>query len=213
MWELIRAGNVMMIPLGIFSLVGLTVFLERVIALRRHKIIYPEVVEAVATLPASDNYDIAYAIIDRNPGPFATVVRAGLDHAEDEWQIVRDVLQEAGRQEAVKLTRNLNILEIVAAVAPLLGLLGTVTGMIRVFATISTLGLGNPEHLSSGISEAMVTTAAGLIIGIPTLVAYHWLQGRADAIIFDLERYASQTLDYLRQRRQRKGQSAAGGED
>jgi len=212
MWELIRAGNVMMIPLGICSLVGLTVFLERLIALRQSKIIFPEVVEAVATLPASDNHDIAYAITDRNPGPFATVVRAGLDHADDEWQIVRDVLQETGRQEAVKLVRNLNILEIVAAVAPLLGLLGTVTGMIRVFATVSDLGLGNPEHLSSGISEAMVTTAAGLIIGIPTLVAYHWLQGRANAIIFDLERYASQTLDYLRTQAKRRKKAAEGGE-
>lgn len=210
MWELIRAGNIMMIPLGLCSLVGLTVFLERLFALRRSRIIVPEVAEAVATLPASDSSEIAYAIIGRNPGPFATVVKAGLDHAEDEWQITRDVLQETGRQEAVRLVRNLNILEIVAAVAPLLGLLGTVTGMIRVFAAVSTVGLGDPEVMSSGISEAMVTTAAGLIIGIPTLVAFHWLQGRADSIIFDLERYASQTLDFLRERKLRRG--AAGGE-
>ena len=210
MWELIRAGNVMMIPLGLCSLVGLTVFIERLFALRRRRIIVPEVAEAVATLPASDSSEIAYAIIARNPGPFATVVKAGLDHAEDDWEITRDVLQETGRQEAVKLVRNLNILEIVAAVAPLLGLLGTVTGMIRVFAAVSTLGLGDPEHLSGGISEAMVTTAAGLIIGIPTLVAFHWLQGRADAIIFDLERYASETLDFLRERKLRR--AAAGGE-
>ncbi len=205
MWELIRAGNVMMIPLGLCSLVGLTVFLERLFALRQSRIIVPEVAEAVATLPASDSSDIAYAIVERNPGPFATVVKAGLDHALDDWSITRDVLQETGRQEAVKLMRNLNILEIVAAVAPLLGLLGTVTGMIRVFAAVSTLGLGDPEHLSSGISEAMVTTAAGLIIGIPALVAHHWLQGRANAIIFDLERYASQTLDHLRERKLRRG--------
>jgi len=212
MWELIRAGNVMMIPLGLCSLIGLTVFLERLFALRRHRIIFPEVAEAVETLPASDSHDIAYAIIDRYPGPFANVVRAGLDNAEHDWQIVRDVLQETGRQEAVRLVRNLNILEIVAAVAPLLGLLGTVTGMIRVFASISTLGLGDPEHLSGGISEAMVTTAAGLIIGIPALVAHHWLQGRADAIIFDLERYASQILGHLRERGLRRDRSAAGGE-
>ncbi len=213
MWELIRAGNVMMIPLGVCSLIGLTIFLERFFALRRPKIIFPEVVEAVETLPASDSHDIAYAIIERKPGPFANVVRAGLDHADYEWQIVRDVLQESGRQEAVRLVRNLNILEIVAAVAPLLGLLGTVTGMIRVFAAISTVGLGDPEHLSGGISEAMVTTAAGLIIGIPALVGHHWLQGRADVIIFDLERYASQTLDHLRERTLRRTRSTAGGED
>ncbi len=212
MWELIRAGNVMMIPLGLCSLIGLTIFLERLFALRRQRIIFPEVVEAVATLPAGDNHAIAYAILDRNPGPFASVVRAGLDHADYEWQIVRDVLQETGRQEAVRLVRNLNILEIVAAVAPLLGLLGTVTGMIRVFSAISAVGLGDPEHLSGGISEAMVTTAAGLIIGIPALVGHHWLQGRADAIIFDLERYASETLGHLRGRTARRRAAVADGE-
>ena len=110
------------------------------------------------------------------------------------------MLEEAGRQEATKLTRRLGVLETVAAVAPLLGLLGTVLGMIRVFATISVAGLGNPETLSSGISEAMITTAAGLIIGIPALVAHNWLNGRADGIIFQLEFYASKVLDTLRRR-------------
>jgi biopolymer transport protein ExbB len=148
---------------------------------------------------------VARAILDRNPGPFANVVRAGLDHADHDWQIVRDVLQETGRQEAVRIQRHLNILEVVAATAPLLGLLGTVTGMIRVFSGISAVGLQDPEVLSGGISEAMVTTAAGLIIGIPSLVAYHWLQGRADAVIFELERYASQVLGTLRERRVRRG--------
>ncbi len=76
--------------------------------------------------------------------------------------------------------------------------------MIRVFATISMVGMGNPETLSSGISEAMVTTAAGLIIGIPALVAHNWLSGRADRIIFDLEFYSSKVLDTLRRRRIKK---------
>ena len=201
MWELIRSGNVMMIPLGLCSLVGLAVFLERLVALRRGRIIFPEVAEAVETLEASRDFGMAYAILDRRPGPFASIVRAGLDHADADWQIVRDVLQERGRQEAVRLSRYLNELEAVAAVAPLLGLLGTVTGMIRVFAAVRDAGLGNPEVLSGGISEAMITTAAGLIIGIPSLVAYHWLQGRADGIIFEMEQYGSKLLDTLRRRR------------
>ena len=201
MWELIRSGNVMMIPLGLCSLVGLAIFIERLVALRRGSIVYPEVAQAVETLDASRDFGVAYAILDRRPGPFANVVRSGLDHADADWEIVRDVLQETGRQEAVRLSRNLNVLETVAAVAPLLGLLGTVTGMIRVFRVVSTAGLGQPEVLSGGISEAMITTAAGLMIGIPALVAYHWLQGRADGIIFELEQYASKLLDSLRRRR------------
>jgi biopolymer transport protein ExbB len=182
MWEMILAGRYMMIP-------------------RQGRIIVPEIAEAVETLPVSTDLSVAYAICKRRPGPFANVVQAGLDHADNDWTIIRDVLEESGRQEATRLTRRLGILETVAAVSPLLGLLGTVLGMIRVFATISLAGLGNPETLSSGISEAMVTTAAGLIIGIPALVAHNWLNGRADRIIFDLEFYSSKVLDTLRRRR------------
>ena len=200
MWELIRSGNVMMIPLLLCSVVGLAIFLERAYTLRRQRIVIPEIVEAVETLSAGSDFSVAYAICERKPGPFANLVRTGLDHAEDEWEIIRDVLQEAGRQETVRLTRHLRILETVAAVAPLLGLLGTVTGMIRVFTAISAHGLGDAEHLSSGISEAMVTTAAGLMIGIPALVAHNWLEGRAAAIVYELECYASKVLDTLRGR-------------
>ena len=99
MWEMILAGRYMMIPIGIASLVGLAVLLERLYTLRHHRIVVPEIVEAVETLRASEDFSVAYAILDRRPGPFATIVRAGLDHAEDNWQVTRDVLQEAGRQE------------------------------------------------------------------------------------------------------------------
>ncbi len=200
MWEMILAGRYMMIPIAIASFVGLAVIIERWMVLRKGSIIYPEIAEAVETLPASPSLSVAYAICKRRPGPFANVVTAGLDHADNDWTIIRDVLEEAGRQEATRLTRRLGVLETVAAVSPLLGLLGTVIGMIRVFGSVSQTGLNNPEVLSAGISEAMVTTAAGLIIGIPALVAYNWLNGRADRIIFDLEYYSSKVLDTLRRR-------------
>lgn len=200
MWEMILAGRYMMIPIVLASLVGLTVIIERFAVLRRGNIILPEIVEAVETLSVSHELSVAYAICERRPGPFANVLKAGLDHADHDWTIVRDSLEEAGRQEASLLTRRLGVLETVAAVSPLLGLLGTVLGMIRVFAVISLGGIGNPETLSSGISEAMVTTAAGLFVGIPALVAYNWLNGRADRIIFDLEYYSSKVLDTLRRR-------------
>ena len=128
-------------------------------------------------------------------------MRAGLDHANDQWEIARDVLQETGRQEAKRLNRHLNILETIAAVGPLLGLLGTVTGMIRTFSDVSRVGIGDPQELSTGLSEAMITTAAGLIVGIPALVAHNWLAGRVDGIVFELEVYATKVLDTLRRRR------------
>lgn len=204
MWEMILAGRYMMIPISVASLVGLAVIIERFIVINRQRILAPEIAQAVETLSASEDLRVAYAICERRPGPFANIVRAGLDHADNDWTVIRDVLQEAGRQEATRLTRRLGVLETVAAVSPLLGLLGTVLGMIRVFATVSAAGLGNPETLSEGISEAMVTTAAGLIIGIPALVAYNWLNGRADGIIFELEFYSSKVLDTLRRRQLRR---------
>lgn len=200
MWEMILAGRYMMIPIAVASFVGLAVIIERLMVLQKGRIVYPEIAEAVETLAASPNLSVAYAICERKPGPFANVVKAGLDHSENDWTIIRDVLEEAGRQEASRLTRRLGVLETVAAVSPLLGLLGTVIGMIRVFSSVSQTALSNPEVLSSGISEAMVTTAAGLIIGIPALVAYNWLNGRADRMIFELEYYSSKVLDTLRRR-------------
>lgn len=203
MWDLILAGRYMMIPIALCSLVGLAVFLERLLMLRPSRIVVPEIVSAVETLPRASDFSVAYAVCERHPGPFANLVRSGLDNADNAWEIIRDVLQEAGRQEGVRLLRNLRVLETIAAVAPLLGLLGTVVGMIRVFAGISQIGLGDPEVLSSGISEAMVTTAAGLMVGIPALVAHNWLDGRAQGIVFELEVYATRVLDTLRSRRQR----------
>jgi biopolymer transport protein ExbB len=201
MWEIIRAAGPLIYPILLCSCVGLAIFLERLLALRHHKIVIPEIVEAVETLDRASDFSVAYAILDHKPGPFANLVRTGLDHAGDDWEIIRDALQEAGRQESVRLTRHLGILETVAAVAPLLGLLGTVTGMIRVFTAISAQGLGDAESLSGGISEAMYTTAFGLAIGIPALVAHNWLESRAKRIVFDLECYATKVLDTLRRRK------------
>jgi biopolymer transport protein ExbB len=201
LWHWILAGRSMMIPIGLASLVGLAVIIERLIVLRRGRIIVPEIAAAVDTLDSGRDLSVAYALCQGRPGPFANIVKAGLDHAESDWTVIRDVLQEAGRREATLLTRRLGVLETVAAVSPLLGLLGTVLGMIRIFAAVSNAGIGDPEALSGGISEAMVTTAAGLFIGIPALVAYNWLNGRADRVIFELETYASKLLDSLRRRR------------
>jgi len=209
MWDLILAGRIMMVPIALCSLVGLAVFLERLIVLRRHRIVVPEIVSTVETLPRATDFSVAYAVCERHPGPFANIIRAGLDHADSDWQITKDVLQEIGRQESVRLMRNLRALETIAAVAPLLGLLGTVTGMIRTFAVAAGGGLGDPELLSSGISEAMITTAAGLIVGIPALVGYHWLEARANGIVFDIEVYATRLLDTLRSRRHGRPQGAS----
>ncbi len=201
MWHVIRAGGPVMIPILLCSLVGIAVIIERMIVLRRQRIIVPELRGAVESLEADTDFAVALSLIQRHPGPFANIIKSGLSHAGDDWLIIRDALQESGRQEAVLLMRNLGILETVAAVSPLLGLLGTVIGMIRLFSAISLGGMGHSEQLAGGVSMALVTTAGGLIIGIPTLFAHNWLLGRAQSIVYDLEVYAAKVLDTLRRRR------------
>ena len=178
MWEMILAGRYMMIPITLASLVGLAVIIERVIVLNRNRIVVPEIAEAVETLSASDDLKVAYAICEHRPGPFANIVRAGLEHADNDWTIIRDVLQEAGRQEATRLTRRLGVLETVAAASPLLGLLGTVLGIAESFRLVSQAGMGKPEVLAGGIELALTTTIAGLFVAIPAMILAAWLQGR-----------------------------------
>ena len=129
LWQWIVAGRSMMIPIGLASLLGLAVIIERLIILRRGRIIVPEIAAAVDTLDSGRDLSVAYALCQSRPGPFANIVLAGLDHADNDWTVIRDVLQESGRREATLLTRRLGVLETVAAVSPLLGLLGTVLGM------------------------------------------------------------------------------------
>lgn len=209
LWHWIVAGRTMMVPIAAASFIGLAVIIERLFVLRRARIIVPELAAAIDMLGATRDLTAAYTLCQGRPGPFANIVKAGLDHAESDWTVIRDVLQETGRREATLLTRRLGVLETVAAISPLMGLLGTVLGMIRIFAAVSSSGVGNPEALSGGISEAMVTTAAGLFIGIPALVAYNSLDARADRLIFDLETYASKLLDALRRRQQEANSAAA----
>lgn len=210
LWHWIVAGRAMMIPLAVASMIAVAVVIERLIVLRRGRIIVPEIAAAVDAISGGRDLSLAYALCQSRPGPFANIVKAGLDHADSDWTVIRDVLQEAGRREATLLTRRLGALDTIAAISPLLGLLGTVMGMIRIFAAVSNAGIGDPEALSAGISEAMVTTATGLFIGIPALVAHNSLNARADRLIFELENHAGQLLESLRRRRQAGLDAAVG---
>ena len=119
---------------------------------------------------------------------------------------LRVLVEDEGRQEVRVLQRGLVTLETIATIAPLMGLLGTVLGMIKVFKVIETLGVGQAKALSGGISEALITTATGLIIGIPVFIAYNYFNHRADAFILDMEKYVILLLNKLIRFRQKEGQ-------
>lgn len=198
MWEFLLRGGPIMIPLGLCSVLAATVAVERLIALRRGKVLPREIVNVIESVESGKDLSVAIKICERNPGVFSSITQAGLERAGEPWQSIRDAIMDAGRQETPRIEKHLVWLETVAAVAPLLGLLGTVLGMIKVFSSISTAGLGDPQILSEGISEAMITTAVGLAIGIPTLVAYNYLAARSESLISEIETLASRLIVRLR---------------
>lgn len=198
MVEFLSKAGPLIYPLGLCSLVAATITIERMIALRRSRILPREIIEVVESVQPGGDLSVAVNVCRRNPGVLSNIMRVGLEHAGEPWEVVRDAVLDVGRQETSLLERHLVWLQTIAQTAPLLGLLGTVLGMIKVFSSISISGLGDPQALSEGISEAMITTAVGLGIGIPTLIAYNLLVAKSEALITDIEAYASRLVARLR---------------
>jgi biopolymer transport protein ExbB len=196
--ELIAKSGPVVYALALFSLIATVVSIERFLALRRGRVMPRHLVDMLESIQPGKDLTVAIDMCRRNPGVLADVMRAGLENADRPWDVMRDAVLDAGRQETPLLERNLFWLQTVAQGAPLLGLLGTVFGMIKMFAATSLQGLGDAKVLSEGISEAMFTTAEGLCIGIPALVAYNYLGARAERYILEIEAYASQLVARLR---------------
>jgi biopolymer transport protein ExbB len=207
MLEFLDKAGPLIYPLGICSLLASTITIERFFSLRRSRVLPPKVVGVVEAVRPGQDLSLAIEVCRRNPGVFSDVMRVGFERAFEPWEVMRDALLDAGRQKTTLLERHLVWLQTIAQAAPLLGLLGTVLGMIKVFASISLSGLGDPHALSEGISEAMITTAVGLAIGIPTLVAYNVLVARSETRITEIEAYASHLVSRLRG----SGSEEAGG--
>jgi biopolymer transport protein ExbB len=146
---------------------------------------------------------------ERRPGALTNIVAAALDARKEPPEGIRQVVVDQGRQEVPRLQRYLGVLGTVASVSPLLGLLGTVLGMIEVFRVVSAQGIGQAESLAGGISEAMITTAAGLTIAIPALVAYNFFSDKANGLILEMERLALRFIKQIVQQRKPEGEQPA----
>jgi biopolymer transport protein ExbB len=197
MWETLRAGGILMIPLAACSILALWVTLDRVWHLRRRRIVRSEIVAVIDTLSGPSDIPMVRSICERYPGPLAALVRVALDSRTRPRDEMRENVEDQGRQEVADLGRGLNLLETIAAIAPLLGLLGTVFGMIQVFDVVSRQGAGQAQSLSGGISVALITTAAGLSIGIPALVAYNYLTAKAERLVLELEAHANRLIEKI----------------
>jgi biopolymer transport protein ExbB len=188
--EIFRAGGPVMWPLAACSLVALAIIIERLLALRTSRILNPSVVERITGLSEGGRIDRALSVCEDQPGIFTNIMHAGLEIAArgEGEQAAKEAVEDAGRHESTRLNRYLPTLGTIVGISPLLGLLGTVTGMIEVFDTIAETGAGQAAQLSSGISQALITTATGLAIAIPALVGYNYLNSKVSAIITELER-------------------------
>lgn len=186
-FEMIQQGGWTMVPLGICSLLGLAIIIERAIALRRSAIIDPVVLRLMDQYSGSTVDEEAILACRKARGPFARLVEEIIKSRHlDHTQIIEG-MHATGRNQMTILERGLTLLEIIAGVSPLLGLLGTVLGMIAVFNAITTQGLGNPQVLSEGISKALVTTVTGLCVAIPAVAGHSWFTRRADDLASEMQ--------------------------
>lgn len=185
MFSLVKKGGPVMWPLGIGSIIALALGIERYISLSRNRIL-PEgfLKDLAAAWDADPTGKKAEEFCDESKGAAGHVFKAGIKWRHEGYQAVSKAIEDAGAREADKITRSLRPLSIIASVSPLLGLLGTVYGMIEAFQkTAESGGAAKPADLANGIYEALVSTAAGLTIAIPVLLLFQWLSTRADRAV------------------------------
>lgn len=210
MLDFIRQGGPVMWPLLICSVLAVAIIVERLINLKASKVVPEDEVEHLRTLIDGGLLEQAEDYCDRHAGPMTNIVAAALEVRHESAEGIRQVVEDQGRQEIPHLQRYLGVLGTVASVSPLLGLLGTVLGMIEVFRVVSSQGIGQAESLAGGISQAMITTATGLTIAIPALVAYNAFSDKANALILEMERLALAFIKQIVQQRARDGAEQAG---
>ena len=194
--QLLLRGGVFMIPIGIASLLGVALILERTLALRRSRIVPKHFMKDLKAAGSDRKEALAYC--HANPSPIARIMAAGLRKLPRGPVVTEKAIEDAGENELHKLRRNMRMLYGVAAVAPMMGLLGTVWGMIEAFRVASShQGLGRPELLAAGIYEALVTTLAGLMVAIPVLMFYYYFSGKIEQVVADMNDASAEFVEHF----------------
>ncbi len=197
MFEIVRAGGWLMAPLILCSVIAAAIIIERLWTLQRKRVL-PEGMNAkVWTWVDKGELDERHVQVLRDSSPLGRILAAGLAARSREREIMKEQIEDTGRHVAHDLNRYLTTLGTIAAISPLIGLLGTVVGMVKVFAAITASGVGNPSVLADGISQALVTTAAGLSVAIPALIGYRYLRNHVDSLVVDMEQEATKLVDAI----------------
>jgi len=209
----IDKGGIMMYPILFCSILMIGIAIERFYTLQRKNIINPDFLDKVRSHWNWKDIHLGLQLCNSYDNSLSRILKAGLLRFGGKVDEVEHAIEGAGQHEASLLTSNLRVLGAVANITPMLGLLGTVFGMIKAFEVISESGTGNPSLVASGISEALVTTAAGLVVGIPALALYHYFRGRIERFVFEMEEVSLQLVEELnyesmRARRAEKGKDS-----
>ena len=209
MLELLKAGGWIMLPILLCSVMALAIIGERFWTLQRKRIIPKHLVAQIWHWQKNNQLDATQINVIRMSSPLGRVLAAGLTNMHHSREIMKESIEDVGRHVVIELERFLNTLGTIAAISPLLGLLGTVIGMIKVFTAITTQGVGNSAVLAGGISEALITTAAGLTVAIPSLFFYRYFRGYVDTLVVSMEQEALKMIEVMHGEREREESSGS----
>lgn len=199
LFHLIKSGGPVMVPLGLCSVLGLAYMAERWLRLRGGSLGGGRFAKKLVAAVGEGGPGEALRVCEDNPTPLARIMATGLRRLEDPVLEREKAVEDAGAREVRRLSANLRPLVVIAVIAPLLGLLGTVLGIIQAFTNVAyRSAIGRPELLAGGIAQALVTTAAGLIIAIPCQAAYYYFRGRIDRFVGNAEELYADVADRLR---------------
>jgi biopolymer transport protein ExbB len=200
-FELVKSGGWLMLPIILCSIISISIIAERFWSLRREKVLPRHLVATVWNEVKQDKMTRADIEALSKESALGKILSAGLSNRNESRERIKETIEERGREVVHDMERFLNTLGTIASISPLLGLLGTVIGMINVFAAITQHGVGDPGALAGGISQAMITTAAGLTVAIISLVFYRYFRRKVDGIVVVMEREAIKMVDVLHNNR------------
>lgn len=205
----VAKGGVLMIPLAICSIISLSIILEKLLKQSYNKIIPQKIVDRIENISSYKDIIISKVNREKFSSPFSSLVNHIIDNVDMPLKEIKGELSDESRQEIRELENGLTTLKIIAAISPIIGLLGTVIGMIKVFAAISAGGIANPEILSAGISEALITTATGLTIAIPSLIMFNYFKNKNENLLLDMEGYLNILLRKIKLIKNRRDNEAS----
>lgn len=203
MFEIIKAGGWLMAPIVLCSVLAIAIIVERFWTLQSSRISPKNLVAQIWQWHRGNQLNQDNIRLLRDGSPLGQVLAAGLVNRHHSREVMKESIEDTGRHVISDLEKFLNTLGTIAAITPLLGLLGTVIGMIEVFTAIMSQGVGNPGVLAGGISKALITTAAGLSVAIPSLMFYRYFRGRVDLLVIEMEKESLKMVEVMQGERER----------